>query len=72
MYDSTTLITFITASIVIILSPGPAQALVLTRTISEGRNAGIVTAIGLNTAIFVHAIAAAIGLSAILATSAAA
>ncbi|MGA3287419.1 MAG: LysE family translocator [Bacteroidota bacterium] len=70
MYDSTTLITFITASIVIILSPGPAQALVLTRTISEGRKAGIITAIGLNTATFVHAIAAAVGLSAILATSA--
>jgi threonine/homoserine/homoserine lactone efflux protein len=72
MYDSTTLITFITASIVIILAPGPAQALVIARTISEGRNAGIITAIGLNTAVFVHAIAAAVGLSAILATSAAA
>jgi threonine/homoserine/homoserine lactone efflux protein len=72
MYDSTTLITFITASIVIILSPGPAQALVIARTISEGRNSGIITAIGLNTSIFVHAIAAAVGLSAILATSAAA
>jgi threonine/homoserine/homoserine lactone efflux protein len=70
MYDSTTLITFITASIVIILSPGPAQALVITRTISEGRKAGIITALGLNTATFVHAIAAAVGLSAILATSA--
>jgi threonine/homoserine/homoserine lactone efflux protein len=70
MYDSTTLITFITASIVIILAPGPAQALVIARTISEGRNAGIITAIGLNTSIFVHAIAAAVGLSAILATSA--
>lgn len=72
MYDSTTLITFITASIVIILAPGPAQALVLTRTIGEGRKAGIITAIGLNTATFVHAIAAALGLSAILATSTAA
>ena len=72
MYDSTTLITFITASIVIILSPGPAQALVVARTISDGRKAGIVTAIGLNSAVFVHAITAAVGLSAILATSTAA
>jgi threonine/homoserine/homoserine lactone efflux protein len=72
MYDSTTFITFITASIVIILAPGPAQALVLTRTINEGRKAGIITAIGLNTATFVHAIAAAVGLSAILAASASA
>jgi threonine/homoserine/homoserine lactone efflux protein len=72
MFDSTTLITFITASIIIILAPGPAQALVIARTISEGRNAGIITAIGLNTSIIVHAIAAAVGLSAILATSASA
>jgi threonine/homoserine/homoserine lactone efflux protein len=72
MYDSTTLITFITASIVIILSPGPAQALVIARTISDGRKAGIITALGLNTATFVHAITAAVGLSAILETSAAA
>jgi threonine/homoserine/homoserine lactone efflux protein len=72
MYDLTTFITFITASIIIILAPGPAQALVIARTISNGRKAGIITAIGLNTAVFVHAITAAIGLSAILATSAAA
>jgi|WetSurMetagenome_2_1015567.scaffolds.fasta_scaffold94487_2 threonine/homoserine/homoserine lactone efflux protein len=70
MFDPTTFITFITASVIIILALGPAQALVLTRTIHEGRKSGIITAIGLNTATFVHAIAAAIGLSAILATSA--
>jgi threonine/homoserine/homoserine lactone efflux protein len=70
MFDSTTFITFITVSVIIILAPGPAQALVLTKTIHEGRKSGIITAIGLNTATFVHAIAAAIGLSAILATSA--
>jgi threonine/homoserine/homoserine lactone efflux protein len=69
MFDPTTFITFITASVIIILAPGPAQALVLTRTIHEGRRSGIITAIGLNTATFVHAVAAAIGLSAILAAS---
>jgi threonine/homoserine/homoserine lactone efflux protein len=72
MFDTTTFITFITASVIIILAPGPAQALVLTRTIQEGRKSGIITAIGLNIATFVHAIAAATGLSAILAVSASA
>ncbi|MCX6122779.1 MAG: LysE family translocator [Ignavibacteriales bacterium] len=69
MFETTTLLTYITASIIIILAPGPAQALVIARTIGEGRKAGIITAIGLNTAVFVHAIGAAIGLSAILSTS---
>jgi threonine/homoserine/homoserine lactone efflux protein len=69
MFESTTFITFITASVIIILAPGPAQALVLTRTFHEGRKSGFITAIGLNTATFVHAVAAAVGLSAILTTS---
>ncbi len=72
MFDSTTLLTYVVASVAIILAPGPAQALVLARTLSEGRKAGIITAIGLNTATIVHALIAALGLSAVLATSSAA
>jgi threonine/homoserine/homoserine lactone efflux protein len=70
MFDSTALITFLGASIAIILAPGPAQALVLTRAIGEGRAAGAMTAVGLNVGTLAHAFAAALGLSAILATSA--
>ena len=72
MFDSTTLITFLVASVAIIIAPGPAQALVLTRTLGEGKAAGAMTAIGLNVGTLAHAFAAALGLSAILATSAAA
>lgn len=53
----------------IILSPGPAQALVLARTFGGGRNAGIKTAVGLNVGTIFHAFAAGLGLSAVLATS---
>ncbi len=70
MFEKTTLIAYLAASAAIILSPGPAQALVLARTISDGRKAGVITAVGLNVATIIHALAAAIGLSAILATSA--
>src|SRR5262245_66017495 len=70
MFDSTTLITFLVASVAIIIAPGPAQALVLTRTIGEGKAAGAMTAVGLNVGTLAHAFAAALGLSAILATSA--
>jgi threonine/homoserine/homoserine lactone efflux protein len=70
MFDSTTMITFLVASVAIIIAPGPAQALVLTRTLGEGRAAGAMTAVGLNVGTLAHAFAAALGLSAILATSA--
>lgn len=70
MFDTATLIAYIAASIAIILAPGPAQALVLARTLSDGRRAGVLTAVGLNVGTLFHAVAAALGLSAILATSA--
>ena len=65
-----TLFAFAVASVAIILAPGPAQALVLSRTIEGGRRAGLLTAIGLNAATLVHAAAAGVGLSAVLAQSA--
>ena len=61
---------FLVASIVLIVSPGPAQVLVMARTASQGRGAGILTAIGLNLGTLFHAGAAALGLSALLASSA--
>ena len=70
MFETTTLLTYLAASIAIILAPGPAQALVLTRSLNDGRQSGILTGIGLNVGTIVHAVAAALGLSTILATSA--
>jgi threonine/homoserine/homoserine lactone efflux protein len=72
MCDGKTITAFVVASAAIILAPGPAQALVLARTLEQGRRAGLTTALGLNAATLVHALAAALGLSALLATSAAA
>jgi threonine/homoserine/homoserine lactone efflux protein len=63
---------FVVASVAIILAPGPAQALVLARTLEQGRRAGLTTALGLNAATLVHSLAAGLGLSALLATSTAA
>src|SRR6266508_1904488 len=70
MFDPTTLIAYIVASVAIIVAPGPAQALVLARTLSDGKRAGVMTALGLNVGTIIHALAAALGLSAILAASA--
>ncbi|MGE0462471.1 MAG: LysE family translocator [Vicinamibacterales bacterium] len=70
MIDAATLLTFMLAGAAIIVAPGPAQALVLARTLSDGRRAGLLTAVGLNVGTLVHAAAAGLGASAILATSA--
>jgi threonine/homoserine/homoserine lactone efflux protein len=70
MFSLSTYLTFLAASIVLILMPGPAQALVLARTLGAGRRAGALTAVGLNVGTLFHAAAAALGLSAVLASSA--
>lgn len=70
MFGTSTLVAYLFASLAIILAPGPAQALVLTRSVSDGKKAGILTAIGLNIGTLFHTVAAALGLSAVLATSA--
>jgi threonine/homoserine/homoserine lactone efflux protein len=70
MPDLSSYLLFLAASVAIILVPGPAQALVLASTLSGGRRAGALTAIGLNVGTLFHTGVAGLGLSAILATSA--
>jgi threonine/homoserine/homoserine lactone efflux protein len=70
MIDPISYATFVAASVALILVPGPAQALALSNTLTGGRGAGALTAIGLNIGTLLHAVAAAFGLSALLATSA--
>ncbi|HRF46020.1 MAG TPA: LysE family translocator [Anaerolineales bacterium] len=70
MFAWSTLTAFVVASIAIILAPGLAQALVLATTLNEGRRSGFMTAVGLNVGTLIHAVAAALGLSAVLMTSA--
>lgn len=70
MIDLTSYFTFVAASIALILVPGPAQALVIARTLSGGSREGALTAVGLNIGTVIHATAAALGLSAVLASSA--
>lgn len=70
MFETTTLLAFIGASMIVLLTPGPGVLYVVTRGAVQGRRAGIVSAAGLSAGAFVHVIAAVVGLSAILATSA--
>ena len=70
MLDLSTLGTFIAVVLGLFLIPGPAVLLVLTRTLHGGRKAGILTGLGIATGDFVHTLGAAVGLSALLMTSA--
>lgn len=70
MIDGSSYLLFVLACIALILVPGPAQALVLAQTLSGGRKAGALSAVGLNIGTLFHTLAAALGISAILAHSA--
>jgi len=61
---------FVAASFVLVLVPGPDMAYMLTRTLAQGRRAGVMAALGINAGAYVHLIAAVAGLSALLLASA--
>jgi threonine/homoserine/homoserine lactone efflux protein len=65
----TNLLLFVTASLALIVVPGPDMIYVLTRGVSQGRTAGLISATGVCCGILVHTSFAALGLSAILAQS---
>ncbi len=64
------LILFLTVSLVVIAAPGPDNILVLTRGVTLGRRAALVSAAGASVGLVCHSLFAAAGLSALLAKSA--
>jgi threonine/homoserine/homoserine lactone efflux protein len=64
------MLTFITASLVLIAIPGPDQALITRNALAGGRCRGLLTMAGGALGLSVHACAAALGISALVATSA--
>ena len=72
MADSTVLFAFVVASLVVLIVPGPGVLYIVTRAASHGSQAALPSVVGLSVGAFVHAVAAAAGLSALLLASAAA
>ena len=72
MIDTSRLAFFLAAALVLTVTPGPAVLYIVTRSISQGRAAGIVSCLGVASGGLVHVLAAALGLSVVLAASAAA
>lgn len=61
---------FILSGLLLNIMPGPDSLLIMTRSATQGWRAGAAAALGIGTGTMVHVLAAAIGLSAIVATSA--
>lgn len=70
MPDVSTLMIFIAATLALLLVPGPAVLYIIARGVDQGRMAGLASAVGIATGSLFHVVAAALGLSAILASSA--
>lgn len=61
---------FILASAALLLTPGPAVLYIIARSVDQGRRAGLVSVCGIEVGNFMHVIAATLGLSALLLSSA--
>lgn len=67
--DPQLLALYLVAAAVLVLAPGPDSLLVLSRGINDGRRAGMVAALGISAGSLLHAIMAAVGVSAMIAAS---
>ena len=68
--DNTLLLGFVLTALVVLLIPGPGVLYVVTRSLLQGRRAGLISVLGLSAGALIHVAAATAGLSAILLTSA--
>lgn len=70
MPELSTLGLFVAACLAFLVIPGPATVYIVTRSVDQGRTAGLVSVLGVASGALGHVLFAAVGLSAIVATSA--
>ncbi len=70
MPESSTLLLFTLTSLALIAVPGPAVLYVVARSLEQGRLAGLASVLGVGVGALIHFLAAALGLSALLTSSA--
>jgi len=61
---------FIASGLLLNITPGADSLYIVTRSVTQGVRAGIAAVLGISTGCYVHIVAAALGLSALLSTSA--
>ncbi len=72
MFNETRFFLFVTAAVLLAIAPGPGMLYVLARSLAGGKREGVLSAFGTFLGGMVHVFAAALGISIILAKSAAA
>jgi threonine/homoserine/homoserine lactone efflux protein len=70
LISQSSLILFVTGAAIILVIPGPAVMYVVSRSIGQGRIAGLVSVMGIVVGTLFHVLAATLGLSALLISSA--
>jgi threonine/homoserine/homoserine lactone efflux protein len=70
MPDPSRLALFVGAALLLLVVPGPSVLYIVTQSVSHGRRAGMASVAGITTGTLVHIVAATVGLSALLASSA--
>jgi threonine/homoserine/homoserine lactone efflux protein len=70
MFGTTDLALFVVSGLLLNVTPGPDTLYILGRSAAQGRRAGSVAALGIGAGCLFHILAAALGLSALLAASA--
>jgi threonine/homoserine/homoserine lactone efflux protein len=70
MIESAHLPVFLLAALILLLTPGPAVLYIVARSVDQGRLAGLVSVLSIEVGNFFHVLAATLGLSAILVSSA--
>jgi threonine/homoserine/homoserine lactone efflux protein len=70
MIDLTRLLIFLTAALLLAIAPGPGMLYVAARSLAGGKREGVLSALGTFLGGMVHVIAAALGISIVLAKSA--
>jgi len=70
MFGTQHLAVFILSGLVLNMTPGQDTLYIVGRSVSQGRRAGLLSVLGISSGSVLHALAAAFGLSALLATSA--
>ncbi len=70
MFDPSQLAIFMAATLALNLTPGPDMLYTATRSLGQGKQAGVASALGIGAGTIVHIVAATLGLSAVLSYSA--
>src|ERR1051325_2097057 len=70
MPDWSKLSLFISVTLALVFMPGPNTLYIIARSVNQGRRAGVVSSLGVQTGSLIHIAAAALGLSALLLSSA--